>query len=73
MTVNVHVIVLSEKGKEDFIFNGHDYLRIRQMLKDDSIKFWKSERRGQCNGRIHTQNDTVIKEIYLKEIYEHNY
>ena len=63
MAASVHLIILSEKGREKFTYIGFINVFDKCSKIDETVKFWRCEQRGRCNGRIHTRNNTVIKEV----------
>ncbi|XP_068205453.1 uncharacterized protein [Palaemon carinicauda] len=55
--------ILSKRGKEKFHHDGFIYIFDKSSKSDPSIKFWRCEQRGRCNGRIHTRKSNVIKNM----------
>lgn len=55
--------ILSRRGKPKFQHNGHIYVVDRYSKSNPDIIFWRCQRKMKCNGRIHTQNEEVIKVI----------
>ena len=65
MAASNHSIELSEKGREKFTYDGFIYVFDKCSKIDETVKFWRCEQRGRCKGRIHTKNNTVIKEVNI--------
>ncbi|XP_031338353.1 uncharacterized protein LOC116167424 [Photinus pyralis] len=57
------VEILSEKGKQKFTENGFIYVFDTFSKSDNSIKFWRCEKRKECKARVHTRNGEVLKKI----------
>ncbi|KAK4882924.1 hypothetical protein RN001_006243 [Aquatica leii] len=54
--------IQSKRGVEKFTYNGFIYVFDKCSKGDDSLKFWRCERRGRCNARLHTRDGNVLKE-----------
>ena len=59
MTPDLH----SKKDKPKFAHEGFLYVFDKKSKRDQSISFWRCERKNECKARIHTMNTEVIKEI----------
>ncbi|MEL6741420.1 MAG: hypothetical protein AAFP26_12255, partial [Planctomycetota bacterium] len=54
---------MSARGNSKFIHNGYVYNFDCASRKDEAIKFWRCERKSDCNGRIHTREDQLLKVV----------
>lgn len=51
--------VISQRNKTKFVSEGFIYV-LDKVSKDGSTEFWRCERRGQCKGRIHVREGSVV-------------
>ncbi|CAH1110689.1 unnamed protein product [Psylliodes chrysocephalus] len=59
----MELTILTERGKDKFSANGYLYVFDGVCKSDENVKFWRCERRGRCKARIHTKNNSIIKEV----------
>jgi hypothetical protein len=55
--------ILSIRGKEKFTTGGFIYVFDAASKNDETVKFWRCERKQMCKARIHTRDGEVIRKV----------
>ena len=55
--------ILTQRGRRKIAYNGFLYIYDKDSRTDNSLQFWRCEKRGHCKARLYVRDGKVVKQV----------